>query len=156
MGNHIGLNDDYTKQITEHLNLLLASSQQFYINVRGYHWNVTGEHFFELHVKFEELYNELILQIDEIAERILTLGKTPLHTYADYAEISVIEQTKDVTGGKDCVKQILAGFDQLLGLERKILSAASEEGDEGTVDQMTGYISAQEKHVWMYSAFLGK
>ena len=68
----------------------------------------------------------------------------------------MIEQTKDVTGGKDCVKQILAGFDQLLGLERKILSAASEEGDEGTVDQMTGYISAQEKHVWMYSAFLGK
>ena len=94
MGNHIGLNDEYTKQITEHLNLLLASSQQFYMNVRGYHWNVTGEHFFELHVKFEELYNELILQIDEIAERILTLGKTPLHTYADYAEISVIEQTE--------------------------------------------------------------
>ena len=71
--NQIGLEKKDMSAVIEQLNKLLSSYHIFYINVRGYHWNVKGEHFFSLHTKFEELYTELQLQIDEIAERILTL-----------------------------------------------------------------------------------
>ena len=155
MSSQIGLNEEYTGKIVEHLNTLLATSQQFYMNVRGYHWNVKGEQFFQLHVKFEELYNELILQIDEIAERVLTLGRTPMHTYADYMKTAKLEPSKDVTNGRECVEGVLKGLTAMLEIERAIAEVAGEQGDEATLGQMADYITAQEKHYWMYNAFLG-
>jgi Ferritin-like domain len=82
--NAIGLDDASAKKLAEKLNVLLANYSIFYQNTRGYHWNIKGDKFFELHAKFEELYNDLLLKIDEIAERILTLGQTPPHNYTDY------------------------------------------------------------------------
>ena len=82
--NQIGLDPQSSELLADKLNELLANYQLFYINTRGFHWNIKGEKFFELHAKFEELYNDLFLKIDEIAERILTLGHTPLHSYEDY------------------------------------------------------------------------
>ena len=64
------------------------------MNTRGFHWNITGEKFFELHAKFEELYNDLLTKVDEVAERILTLGYTPLHTFTDYISIAAIQIQK--------------------------------------------------------------
>ena len=84
--NIIGLEEKKVKKLTDELNGLLANYQIFYQNLRGYHWNIKGENFFELHVKFEEYYNDAQVKIDEIAERILTLGKTPFHSYSDYLE----------------------------------------------------------------------
>lgn len=81
--NQIGLDTENSKKLTDSLNILLANYQLFYINARGFHWNITGDKFFELHAKFEELYNDLLLKVDEVAERILTLGNTPLHTFSD-------------------------------------------------------------------------
>ena len=74
--NAIGLDPNKAKQLSEKLNVLLADYSLFYQNTRGFHWNIKGEKFFELHVKFEKLYNDLLLKIDEVAERILTLGHT--------------------------------------------------------------------------------
>ena len=93
--NAIGLNEQGSKDLAAKLNILLANYHLFYINVRGYHWNIKGEKFFELHVKFEELYNNIVLKIDEIAERIKTLGETPLHTYTDYLQQSAITERKN-------------------------------------------------------------
>ncbi len=156
MGNHIGLNDEYTKQITEHLNLLLASSQQFYMNVRGYHWNVKGNDFFELHAKFEEFYTDLLTKVDEVAERILTLGHKPVHAYSDYVKLSRIQEDKDVHDGKTCVQGVLAGYQTLIELQRELLALASDADDEGTAAQASDYIREQEKTVWMLNAYLGK
>jgi starvation-inducible DNA-binding protein len=82
--NAIGLDSEKVENLAEKLNLLLANYSIFYQNTRGYHWNIKGEKFFELHLKFEELYNDLLLKIDEVAERILTLGHSPLHNFSDY------------------------------------------------------------------------
>lgn len=155
MKTQIGLSSEYTQDITKRLNGLLSSYQIFYMNVRGFHWNVKGEQFFQLHVKFEELYTELVDQIDQIAERILTLGDAPLHTYEDFMQYSEVNSSKNVTDGKQCVATILEGFEVLLNRQREILAIAGEAGDEGTASQMSDYISIQEKHVWMYNAFLG-
>jgi len=132
----------------------LANYQLFYINARGFHWNITGEKFFELHVKFEELYTDALVKVDEIAERVLTLGSTPLHTFSDYNKVAKIKEAKDVTEGKQAVKKVLDGFSTLLEIEREILDLSSDANDEGTNALMSDYIREQEKSVWMYSAYL--
>jgi starvation-inducible DNA-binding protein len=75
---------DTTTEIASELNVLLANYQIYYQNLRGFHWNIQGRDFFELHVKFEELYNDGAIKIDEVAERILTIEATPLHSFTDY------------------------------------------------------------------------
>lgn len=152
--NQIGLDNKAAENISDKLNLLLANYQIFYMNTRGYHWNIKGTQFFELHIKFEELYNDLFLKIDEIAERIQTLGFTPLHSYSQYLENAKVKEKTHETDGNTIVKEILDTFQTLLVDQREILEIAAEAKDEGTVDLLTGYISGQEKLVWMYRAYL--
>lgn len=152
--NQIGLESNDTKGLAEKLNHLLANYQVFYMNTRGFHWNITGEKFFELHAKFEELYNNLVLKIDEVAERILTLGQTPLHTFSDYTSLSQVKEAKNISNGKEAMQHILESFKTMISLQRGIADAASEAGDEGTNALMSDYIREQEKMVWMYSSYL--
>lgn len=154
--NYIGLNEKKSKELAKGLKTLLAEYSVFYQNVRGYHWNIKGEKFFELHLKFEELYNNLVLKIDEIAERILTLGETPNHQFSVYLKSSEIKETKEVSDGKKAVKEILESFKVIIVLQRKLLSISGEANDEGTNALMSDYIREQEKLVWMYKAFLGE
>lgn len=152
--NHIGLDPKKAKQLSEKLNVLLADYSIFYQNTRGFHWNIKGEKFFELHVKFEELYNDLLLKVDEVAERILTLGHTPEHTYSAYTEMAGIKESPKVSDGLKAVEHILESFKVLIVLQREILDMSSDASDEGTNALMSDYIRAQEKLVWMYSSFL--
>jgi starvation-inducible DNA-binding protein len=154
--NTIGLNSAKAKHLAEKLNILLANYSIFYQNVRGYHWNIKGEKFFELHVKFEELYTDLQLKIDEIAERILTLGSSPEHNYSNYKNESTVAESSEVSDGIKAVNDILKSFQVIIGLERELLSLASDAEDEGTNALMSDYIRAHEKLIWMYSAFLKK
>jgi starvation-inducible DNA-binding protein len=152
--NLIGLDADKSAALAEELNVLLANYQLFYINARGFHWNITGKKFFELHLKFEELYNDAILKIDEIAERVLTLGKTPLHSFSDYMALSSIKEAKNISDGDKAIEQVLNGFSELIRIERKVLDMSADANDEGTNALMSDYIREQEKSVWMYSAYL--
>ncbi len=154
--NRIGLSKVETKELSEKLNVLLANYHLFYQNTRGFHWNITGEKFFELHLKFEELYNDALIKVDEIAERILTLGYTPLHTFSDYLALSSIKEARNVSEGTKAVQLILDGFSTLLPLERELLELSANADDEGTNALMSDYIREQEKLVWMYTAYLGK
>jgi starvation-inducible DNA-binding protein len=154
--NAIGLDKDQSNNLAIKLNELLANYSIFYQNTRGYHWNIKGEKFFELHLKFEELYNDLLLKIDEIAERILTLGQTPNHNYSDYRKTSKIAESAQVSDGKLAVIDILASFQIIIVLQRALLELANQAGDEGTNALMSDYIRLQEKFVWMYSSFLNK
>ncbi|TVP57614.1 MAG: DNA starvation/stationary phase protection protein [Halomonadaceae bacterium] len=154
--NMIGLDTAKTAKLAEGLNDLLANYQVFYMNVRGYHWNIKGDKFFELHLKFEELYDDLLMKIDEIAERVLTLGHRPLHTYSAYTSKSVIPERQDISDGPVCMGYILESFSTLLEKQRKLLLESAEADDEGTNSLMSDYITEQEKTVWMYRSFLGK
>lgn len=154
--NAIGLDSAKAAQLAEKLNELLANYSIFYQNTRGYHWNIKGEKFFELHLKFEELYNDLLLKVDEVAERILTLGHSPNHNYSDYRKTSKIAESIKVSDGITAVKEIVDSFQTVIMLQRELLSLSAEAGDEGTNALMSDYIRMQEKLVWMYSAFLNK
>ena len=154
--NRIGLDTEKTKKLAEKLNILLANYSVFYQNTRGYHWNIKGDSFFELHVKFEELYDDLKIKIDEVAERVLTLGYTPNHQYTKYVEVSDISESDIVSDGKVAVNEILDAFEIILKIQREILELSDEAGDEGTNALMSDYISEQEKLVWMYASYVNK
>lgn len=154
--NQIGLNAAKSTELAELLNKLLANYSVFYQNVRGYHWNIRGEKFFELHAKFEELYNDLLMKIDEVAERILTLGHSPNHKFSDYLGEAAVKESREVHNGFRAVEEILKAFQEILKQQRHILNLSAEIGDEGTNALMSDYIRQQEKLVWMYSAYLNK
>ena len=153
--NQIGLEKADMSEVIAQLNNLLSTYHVFYLNVRGYHWNVKGEHFFTLHPKFEELYTALQLQIDEIAERILTLGGTPLHAYSDFTQHTSIQEDKNVKDGNACVKGVVTGLQALITEQRKVSALAADSEDQGTADLVDAYVQEQEKLIWMYNAFLG-
>ena len=152
--NQIGLNKEVSEQLASKLNDLLANYSVFYQNVRGFHWNIQGEKFFELHVKFEELYNDLFVKIDEVAERILTLGEVPYHKFTDYQSVAEIKESNNTSDGVGAVAQIIDSFQILLVKQRVILELSGDINDEGTNSLMSDYIREQEKLVWMYSAFM--
>jgi len=152
----LGLHKEQSIELVNQLNGLLANYQLYYQNLRGFHWNVKGEKFFELHTKFEELYDDAVLKIDEIAERILTLGDTPLHTFLDYLDHSEIKPQKGISKGEDCMEHTLDNLSSIVRLERAILPLAQEAEDEGTLTLLTDYISQQEKVIWMLKSWLSK
>jgi starvation-inducible DNA-binding protein len=154
--NHIGLDKAKAEQLAQRLNGLLANYSVFYQNTRGYHWNIKGEKFFELHQKFQDLYNDLLLKIDDVAERILTLGYSPDHRYTEYVKVAQIKESAPVTDGDTAVKDVLEAHKILITMQRDILALASEIDDEPTGALMSDYIRQQEKSVWMYSAFLNR
>lgn len=152
--NYIGLDAIKSEETANRLNELLANYAIFYQNARGYHWRVKGDKFFELHLKFEELYNDLLLKVDEIAERILSLGQTPVHNYSEYMTASKISESKVQPKADAMIKEILDSFKITIALQREILELSGDNNDEGTNSLMSDYIRDQEKTVWMYSAYL--
>ncbi len=154
--NQIGLNNNKIQELSEKLNKLLATYSVFYQNTRGFHWNIKGEFFFELHEKFEELYNDLLIKIDEIAERMLTLGAIPEHNYSKYLKMSEVKESAYITDGIQASENILSSLKTIITLQRELLSISDDVNDEGTNALMSDYISTQEKLVWMYAAFLNK
>jgi starvation-inducible DNA-binding protein len=154
--NTIGLNIQKSKELAHALNDLLANYAILYQNTRGYHWNIQGDKFFELHLKFEELYNDFFIKIDEIAERILTLGHASEHKYSNYLKDAKITESNEVSNGIKAIHEILDGFAILLSKERHILRLSGEIDDEGTNAQMSDYIREQEKLVRMYSAYINQ
>lgn len=152
--NILGLPVKETEVLIAELNILLANFQVYYQNLRGIHWNIRGKNFFNLHVKFEELYNDSQLKIDLIAERVLTLGGTPLHTFEDYIRNSKLEVGKDIHTDVVAIQLIVNSLSGLLKIERAILEQAGEINDEGTNSMMSDFIAEQEKTLWMMQAWL--
>ena len=154
MKSPIGLDTVQSQALAAELNRLLASYQILYMNVRGFHWNIRGNQFFELHLKFEEIYNDLLLKVDALAERILTLDGVPMHSFSDYLKVSAIPEQKGLHDGRACVESLLESFRELLVAQRRILGQAAEAGDEGTASILSDYVQQQEKLVWMLRAYL--
>lgn len=152
--NSLGLPIKETQELVTDLNVLLANFQVYYQNLRGLHWNIRGKRFFDLHVKFEELYNDSQEKIDMIAERVLTLGGVPLHTFIDYMEANKLKIGKNISKDEEAVQLIINSLTGLLQIERKILDAAGEINDEGTNSMMSDFITEQEKTIWMMKAWL--
>lgn len=152
--NILGLPVKESELIVTELNTLLSNFQVYYQNLRGIHWNIRGKRFFDLHVKFEELYNDAQLKIDLIAERVLTIGGTPLHTFEDYIKHNKLTVGKGISNDEKAVQLIVNSLSDLLKIEREILNKSDEINDEGTNSMMSDFIAEQEKTIWMMRAWL--
>ncbi|MCK5678856.1 MAG: DNA starvation/stationary phase protection protein, partial [Flavobacteriaceae bacterium] len=132
----LGLNKEKVESLNISLNELLANFQVYYQNLRGLHWNIKGKSFFELHVKFEELYTDSQEKIDMIAERILTLEGNPLHTFADYTALAKVPVGKNISNDIKSVELVVNSLSELIKIERNILNQSDEADDEGTNSMM--------------------
>lgn len=149
----IHLNESAANNVVSALQQLLADYQVFYTNLRGFHWNIKGHGFFVLHSKFEELYDDAAEKVDELAERILMLGGIPVNKFSEYLKVARVKEVSDISCGDEALKNILDTYSQFIAEERKLLSLASEAGDEATVALMSDYLKEQEKLVWMLVAY---
>ncbi|WP_339836145.1 Dps family protein [uncultured Flavobacterium sp.] len=152
--NSLGLPVKEVDELGNELNMLLSNFQVYYQNLRGLHWNIRGKRFFDLHIKFEELYNDSQLKIDLIAERVLTLGGTPLHTFSDYIENSKLKVGKNISKDTEAVLLVSDSLVELLKIERVILEKSGNINDEGTNSMMSDFIVEQEKTIWMLKAWM--
>ncbi len=151
--NYLGIEKEELRKVVENLNQLLASYHVYYQNLRNFHWNISGENFFELHRLFEELYNDAKVKIDEVAERVLTLRFKPMSHLSAYLEISHIEEAKKDFSDRDMINEILQNHSTLISQMRSILEAAEEVGDEGTIDMIAGFLADLEKRSWMLDSW---
>ncbi|MBP1615688.1 MAG: DNA-binding ferritin-like protein (oxidative damage protectant) [Bacteroidetes bacterium] len=150
---YIKLNEKGVENMVVSLQQLLADFQVYYTNLRGFHWNIKGHDFFVLHSKFEELYDDAAEKVDELAERVLMLGGVPVSKFSSYLKVSKVLEVDGVSNGEEALKNILDSYSYFISEERKLLSLASEVGDEVTVALMSDYLKEQEKMVWMLTAY---
>ena len=154
--NEIGLEEKKVKKLATSLNELLANYHIHYQRCRGFHWNVKGTNFFELHARFELYYTDAINRIDLIAERILTLGQPPVSNFSDYLKTSQLKEMEYEIKDMEMVTALIGDFQTLIDLERGIINGGDDMHDDATVDMMTEFIAFQEKIIWMLKSFLSK
>lgn len=139
--------------LQQHLNRQIANWSVLYIKLHNYHWYVKGTQFFTLHAKFQELYEEAALHVDEIAERLLALKGEPLARMVDYLEVSSVKEASGKEDAREMVAAIIADFSTITAELKEAMSVAQEQDDETTSDTLLAIHTALEKHIWMLSAF---
>ncbi|MEH7224184.1 Dps family protein [Bacillus sp. JJ1566] len=143
-------------QLIEIVNKQVANWSVMYIKLHNYHWYVKGSNFFTLHVKFEELYNEAAVHIDELAERLLAISGQPVATMKEILELSSIQEANGNENAEEMVATISNDFSILTGELKEGMKVAADADDETTGDMLLAIHQALEKHIWMLQSFLGK
>lgn len=150
---YLSLDERKVSNVMVALRQLLADFQIYYMNLRGFHWEIQGHGFFMLHGKFEDLYDDAARKVDEIAERLLMLGDVPENKFSQYLKVANVKEVSGVTCASEAVEHILATYKYFIAEERKLVDLANEAHDDVTADLITGYLKEQEKLVWMLLAF---
>lgn len=153
---YLNLDKTKTTATAKELNILLADYHLYYQKLRNFHWNVVGSNFFDLHIKFEDMYEDAKIKVDEIAERILTLRFQPTSNLSDYLKMSNIKESSEDTKDTEMVKILLDDHGKLLKQMRKVIDVADKASDEGTIDMIGGFIGHIEKISWMLDAWTMK
>ncbi|MFD0932300.1 Dps family protein [Psychroflexus salinarum] len=153
---YLNLDKSKTKNTVKELNILLADYHLYYQKLRNFHWNIIGQNFFDLHVQFEDMYNDAKLKIDEIAERILTLRFQPESNFTDYLKISNLKEASSDIEDHSMVSALLDDHGKIILQMRKVVEVADKNGDEGTIDLVGAYIRELEKTSWMLDAWIMK
>lgn len=153
---YLNMKDEELLKVVVELNILLADYHIYYQKLRSNHWNIIGKNFFDLHEKFEDMYNDARVKIDEIAERILTLRYHPMSKLDDYLKTSSIIEDTPIKTDQDMVKDTLNDHKILLKQMASVIEKADEVSDEGTIDLIGGYIRELEKTSWMLNAWTKK
>lgn len=150
----IGINEAERLNIAEGLKRLLADSYTLYLQTHNFHWNVTGPQFRDLHLMFEEHYTELATAVDDIAERIRTLGFTAPGTYKAFAQLSSIVEVEGVPKANDMVEILTTSHETVVKTCRQVLKLAQAADDESSASLISDRMREHEKTAWMLRAML--
>ena len=150
------MEDKKIKPVALELNKLLAEHQLYYQKLRNFHWNVLGKNFFDLHIQFEDMYNDAKIKIDEIAERIITLNYHPLSKLSDYLETAEIKESDPLKTDSEMVNMLLEDQLIIIAQFRKVIKKANDAEDEGTIDLIGAFLREMEKSHWMLNAWKKK
>ncbi|WP_083955677.1 Dps family protein [Brevibacillus parabrevis] len=145
-----------SRPVTDVLNRQVANWSVLYVKLHHFHWYVKGPHFFTLHAKFEELYNEAATYVDELAERLLAVGGKPVSTMKSCIEQASIKEAAGGESADQMVQAVVSDFTTLIGELEEGITAAEAANDEATGDMFLGMSESLQKHVWMLQAYLGK
>ena len=148
----IGINEQDRITIAEGLKRVLADSYTLYLQTHNFHWNVTGPRFRDLHLMFEEHYTELAVAVDDIAERIRTLGIAAPGTYKAFAELGSIDEVEGVPSATEMVEILTDGHQQVVKTCRAVLALAQGANDESSVALVSDRMRIHEKTAWMLRA----
>lgn len=146
---NIGIDLKDRKEIGDGLNHLLADSYTLYLLTHNFHWNVTGPRFRDLHMMFEEQYTELAEAIDEIAERIRSLGLSAPGTYKAFESLTSIESLEGVPAAETMVEALMHGHEQVVRTCRDVLKKAQDADDKSTASLVGDRMRVHEKTAWM-------
>ncbi|PLT32203.1 DNA starvation/stationary phase protection protein [Bacillus sp. V5-8f] len=142
--------------LTNVINKEVANFTLLYTKLHNYHWFVNGPHFFDLHVKLEELYNEAAANIDEMAERLLAIGEKPAATIKEYLGLTTLEEATGQETTDDMIQSVITDFEKISKELDEGIDLANQADDDVTADMMTGMKKSLDKHAWMLRAYLGK
>jgi starvation-inducible DNA-binding protein len=143
-------NDQGARQeIAASLSKLLADTYTLYLKTQGFHWNVVGQRFYDLHKLFEEQYNELAEANDEIAERIRALGAKAPASYSEFRKLAGIVEETGVPAAMEMIRQLLTDNRSAVRSAQAVVAVAEAHGDVGTADLATQRIRSHEKAAWM-------
>ncbi len=151
---NIGIEESARKNIAEGLSKVLADSYTLYLKTHNYHWNVKGPMFQTLHLMFEGQYTELATAVDEIAERIRSLGERAPGSYAEFSKLTSIGEEEGTPKAKDMIANLVTAHETLIRTARNVFPKAEEANDEATADLMTQRIQVHEKTAWMLRSLL--
>lgn len=148
------MNQANRESVVEPLSTLLASSYTLYLKTHNYHWNVTGPMFTTLHTLFEQQYTELAMAVDEIAERIRTLGAFAPGSYSAFAKISVVEEETGHPDAETMIRVLVSDQEAVAAAARRVIDAAEAANDQASVDLATRRLEVHEKNAWMLRSLL--
>ena len=151
---NLGFGNKDTAELTREINRLIASYHVHYQKLRNFHWNVVGSDFFDLHEKFEELYNFSKENIDDLAERVRVFGEKPMARLDEYLKVSKITEPKDGLSPRQMVDEILTDFEILLTQMITVLDLANECGDVSTINLLNKTVNKTEKYYWMFNVWM--
>ncbi|WP_233593861.1 Dps family protein, partial [Citrobacter cronae] len=141
-------------EIADGLSRLLADTYTLYIKTHYYHWNVTGPMFNSLHLMFENQYNELATAVDDIAERIRSLGCFAPGTYHEFSRLTAVNEDKDIPAAKNMIENLVQGQETVVKTARSLFPIVNSGNDEATADLLTQRIQLHEKTAWMLRSLL--
>lgn len=148
----IGINQQDRTKVAEGLKHLLADTYTLYLQTHNFHWNVTGPQFRDLHLMFEEHYTELAVAVDDIAERIRTLGIAAPGTYKAFAELSSIKEVDGVPNAEKMTEILTHSHELVVKTCRDTLKLASAADDESSMALVSDRMRVHEKTAWMLRA----
>ena len=150
----IGINEQNRVAIAEGLSRLLADTYTLYLKTHSFHWNVTGPMFNSLHLMFEQQYTELATAVDEIAERIRALGVATPGSYAQFAELTSVQEETGVPGAEEMIAQLVKDQEAVVRTARSVFPIVEDARDEPTADLLTQRMQIHEKTAWMLRAMI--